>query len=238
MTPSHSNKKGVRYRYYVSNPVLHKQHALAGSVSRIPAPDIEALILDAVANQFGLKITSKATSRQDITSHIQKIEVHRHEIIVTCAAPTDHDHDVDAEAEPQADVELDVEEKNWKAGSITLKIPCSFTPQRKRKGIASLPDHLATIDPATRDAMLIAIARSMQWIDDLTTGKIASFEDIADQEGKVVRHIRFLAPLAFVSPKVIMAIMQSDVPADLSISSLARNLPHDWSEQARQLGLV
>jgi site-specific DNA recombinase len=118
------------------------------------------------------------------------------------------------------------------------KIPCSFTPQRKRKGIASLPDHPATIDRATRDAILIAIAKAKKWIDDLATGEIASFEEIADQEGKVVRHIRFLAPLAFVSPKVIKAIMQSNVPADLTISSLARNLPHNWSEQERQLGLV
>jgi site-specific DNA recombinase len=37
MSPSHSNKLGVRYRYYVSHAILQKRKADAGSIARVPA---------------------------------------------------------------------------------------------------------------------------------------------------------------------------------------------------------
>ena len=36
MTPTHANKKGVRYRYYVSQALLQNRKAEAGSIARIP----------------------------------------------------------------------------------------------------------------------------------------------------------------------------------------------------------
>jgi site-specific DNA recombinase len=44
MTPTHALKKGVRYRYYVSQAVLQGRKGEAGSVPRVPAPDVEAAI--------------------------------------------------------------------------------------------------------------------------------------------------------------------------------------------------
>jgi len=37
MSPSHARKQGIRYRYYVSSPLLHGQAGRAGSVRRVPA---------------------------------------------------------------------------------------------------------------------------------------------------------------------------------------------------------
>ena len=46
MSPSHSNKGGARYRYYVSRAVLQgKPQAVGGSISRVPAAEIETLIV-------------------------------------------------------------------------------------------------------------------------------------------------------------------------------------------------
>ena len=47
MVPTHATKAGIRYRYYVSTPVLHGEAktASAGSVSRVPAADIEDIIV-------------------------------------------------------------------------------------------------------------------------------------------------------------------------------------------------
>jgi site-specific DNA recombinase len=42
MTPTHTNKQGARYRYYVSHAVLQKRDDKARSVVRISAPEIEA----------------------------------------------------------------------------------------------------------------------------------------------------------------------------------------------------
>jgi site-specific DNA recombinase len=48
MSPSHANKKGVRYRYYVSHALLQNRKANAGSIARASAPDVEALVCNAV----------------------------------------------------------------------------------------------------------------------------------------------------------------------------------------------
>ena len=47
-----------------------------------------------------------------------------------------------------------------------------------------------------------------------------------------------LAPLAFVAPRIIHAIISGDAPAGLTVTGLARALPYAWSEQAKQLGIV
>src|SRR5207237_7285976 len=46
MVPTHATKAGVRYRYHVSTPFPHGEAktASAGSVSRIPAADIEDIV--------------------------------------------------------------------------------------------------------------------------------------------------------------------------------------------------
>jgi Recombinase len=48
MSPSHANKKGVRYRYYVSQALLQNRKSEAGSVSRASGPDIENIVVAAL----------------------------------------------------------------------------------------------------------------------------------------------------------------------------------------------
>jgi site-specific DNA recombinase len=48
MTPSFAAKRGVRYRYYVSRAVTEGQNDLAGSIVRVPAVDVERVVLDAL----------------------------------------------------------------------------------------------------------------------------------------------------------------------------------------------
>jgi len=45
MTPTHTNKSGVRYLYYVSQAALRKPSP-PGSIARVPGPELEALVID------------------------------------------------------------------------------------------------------------------------------------------------------------------------------------------------
>jgi hypothetical protein len=56
MTPTHTNKKGVRYSYYVSQAVLRKQSE--GTIGRVPAPELEALVVDAVRRHLQANSTA------------------------------------------------------------------------------------------------------------------------------------------------------------------------------------
>jgi DNA invertase Pin-like site-specific DNA recombinase len=48
MSPSHSRKGSTRYGYYVSSALIQGQPQSAGSVIRVPAAKVEAIVLDAV----------------------------------------------------------------------------------------------------------------------------------------------------------------------------------------------
>ena len=85
--------------------------------------------------------------------------------------------------------------------------------------------------------MLQAIVRACGWMDAVLNGEASSFDEIATAEGLVERHVRRLAPLAFLSPKVIKAIADGAAPEGLTVSTLTQALPHSWSAQERMLGL-
>jgi site-specific DNA recombinase len=85
------------------------------------------------------------------------------------------------------------------------------------------------MSPETRDALLAAIAKALGWIEDLRLGRVATLVEIADRESLGERHVRLLAPLAFVSPVVVAAIVDGAAPVDLTVTGLAKALPHSWA---------
>jgi site-specific DNA recombinase len=106
------------------------------------------------------------------------------------------------------------------------------------KGIVHTPSTIRSMKPESRTALLTAIIKARGWIEDIRLGRIASFSEIAECEAQGERHIRLLAPLAFVSPRVIAAIVDGTAPADLTVTGLAKRLPYSWAEQERSIGLL
>jgi ParB-like chromosome segregation protein Spo0J len=81
--------------------------------------------------------------------------------------------------------------------------------------------------------LLSAIAKARVWIEELVQGHAASFAEIAEREGKAERHIRFLAPLAFVSPRVVVAIAEGSLAGHLNATKLVKSMDCSWAEQER-----
>ena len=52
MTPSHVRKRGIKYRYYISSALLQGRPKQAGTVSRVPAKEVEDLVAKAVRGHF------------------------------------------------------------------------------------------------------------------------------------------------------------------------------------------
>ena len=105
------------------------------------------------------------------------------------------------------------------------------------KGIVHAPYTEPAMKPESRDALLAAITKARGWIDDIRVGAIGSFAEIAEREAQGERHIRLLAPLAFLSPRIIAAIVDGTAPADLTVTGLAKALPYSWAEQEERVGL-
>jgi site-specific DNA recombinase len=204
MSPSHANKRGIRYRYYVSQALLQGRAGEAGSVARVSAPDVEQIVLKGLREHLAGKETAKEETaiddRQLVERHIERIVV-KNKTIEVVVKGEEPEWAADETEDPGAD-----EHARRDSDSITLALPWSAPVSIATKGILHEPETAREMTPAARDALLTAIAKARSWIDDLLSGKVASFAEIAEREGKVERHIRFLAPLAFLSPRVIAEI--------------------------------
>src|SRR5438034_2970296 len=85
MVPTHATKAGVRYRYYVSTPFLHGEAktASAGSVSRVPAADIEDTVITWLKEHLAARKDTLTTSavrlgnRGDLEQLVAGIVVHK-----------------------------------------------------------------------------------------------------------------------------------------------------------------
>ena len=217
MTPTHTNKKGVRYRYYVSHVLLQGQASGAGSVARVSAPDLEALIANGLRakNDTG----DDASDREIIENHLGRAVVGRDQITITRRS---------------GDL---TEASNDQDTAQTMSIP--FTPtQPMRKGILHTPSGPQAMDEATRSALMTAVARSRAWIDAIVRDPAMDIATIAEQEDLAERHVRFLMPLAYLAPRIIEAIAEGRAPADLTVTRLVRNLPTAWADQEKQLGFA
>lgn len=224
MSPSHTNKKGVRYRYYVSQAIIQHHKDEAGSVPRVSAPDVETIVLDAIrqrragAPEEDDEVISVASvmDRESALRHLSRVVIRRSEIEIVWLRHELNDGDVPVDEERQT-------------------IP--FDPNLPlKKGFVHRPGQ-GKMDPRTRETLLHAIAKARQWMDEILKGKTQSLDDIAERENLAERYVRRLSVLAFLSPRVIQAIMDETAPADLTVTSLTQALPHSWAAQEQMFGV-
>jgi hypothetical protein len=90
MIPTHATKAGIRYRYYVSTPVLHGEAKTAsvGSVSRVPAADVEDTVLKSLKKHLATKQDGSPScavrlgDREALAQLVAGIVVHKDRLIV------------------------------------------------------------------------------------------------------------------------------------------------------------
>ena len=75
--------------------------------------------------------------------------------------------------------------------TTVISLPWSTPAFASVKGVLHRPEAKPTLKQETRDAILLAVAKARSWIDGIASGRVQSFAEIAEREGKVERHIRF-----------------------------------------------
>ena len=84
MSPSHARKQGIRYRYYVSSSLLQGQAGHAGSVRRVPAAEIEALVGQAVREHLK---DSALPDGDLIRAHVPRVDVQADHLVIELRVP-------------------------------------------------------------------------------------------------------------------------------------------------------
>jgi site-specific DNA recombinase len=230
MIPTHATKSGVRYRYYVSTPVLHGEAktASAGSVSRVPAADIEDVIVKSLQEHLAVnqgKATTSAKSLGDcgtLTQLVAAIVVHGDRLIITLKSGG-------------ADGAADSSDAR-----SSLTIPWQKPPSRRSRKIL-LPHSASRSDVRPeqfeRRARLVStIARGRQWLDDVVSGRLTTVAELCVREKCSVRQVNMTISLAFLAPNLVKAAVEGRLPRGVGIERL-RDPPTEWRQQFEALGL-
>jgi site-specific DNA recombinase len=87
-----------------------------------------------------------------------------------------------------------------------------------------------------RARILKAIATGRGWLDELISGHVPSTDAIAARERCSERSVQRALSLAFLSPRIIEAIIDGKLPRGIGIASLA-SLPACFAKQHAGLGI-
>jgi site-specific DNA recombinase len=221
MSPSHCRKEGIRYRYYVSSPLLHGQGGRVGSVRRVPAGEVDALVGSAVRQHFG--DSAEIADRDLIRNHVVRVEVQADQLVVELKADT-------SSSPPNA---VDNERP-------LVRIPWKKTPMKRRREIivpASVSPHdRRPIRAETRATLVASMARGRRWLDEVVAGTGTSVEQIAARERCSIRQVNMMISLAFLAPNLVQAAVEGRLPRGIGVTRL-RDAPAEWSRQYAMLGL-
>src|SRR5262249_19205228 len=239
MSPTHSNKLGVRYRYYVSHALLQNRKSEAGSIPRVPAPEIEALVLDGVRKHRAATTEQPTTiAHRDLVERcVESVIIRPQAVEVRLASSESSESGHAHEDSVQAATPGIGDPGSTPSPIAAITLPWTPPSYVATKGIVHAPFAVPAMKRESRDALLTAITKARRWIEDLRLGRIESLAKIAEREALGERHTRLLAPLAFVSPRIIAAIVDGTAPADLTVTGLAKALPYSWAEQEHSTGL-
>ena len=237
MTPSHALKSGVRYRYYVSRAITEGRKNEAGSVARVAAVEIERAVCEALETtdrsdpamapealgHIGLGIASDGVERDDEESRTRVAA-----LVVRVTIRKDA-------------IEIDLtEEGEQSLGRASIIVPWRRRPSRSRREIIvpldPKDDDRRPIRSETRATLVQAIANGRAWLDDIVTGRAAGIETIAMRQGRSKRSIAMMISLAFLAPDIVEAAVDGRLPRGVGARRLV-DLPSDWAEQRRMLGL-
>ncbi len=222
MTPSHVRKGAVKYRYYLSSPLLHGQPGRAGSVSRVPAAEVEALVASAAREHF--RDFTKGDDRDLIRSHVVRVDLQVDQLAIELKAAK-------APSDPRNVVDND---------RLVLRIPWKKTPMKRRREIivpVSVSAHdLRPIRAETRATLVAAIARGRRWLDEIVAGTVTSVEQIAARDKCSIRQVNMTISLAFLAPELVKAAVEGRLPRGIGVTRL-RDAPAEWSRQYAMLGL-
>ena len=265
MSPSHANKNGKRYRYYVSQALNQHREQDKGSVTRVPAHDLEEQVVGvlcrAITNPTGILSHVTDPALKDKLAH--GLELAGEELAGVLAGHTDPkardlfralvqrvELGASGFAIQLSATTLDavLECRSWEETSF--EVP-AFDPDDNtivaltanalvrrcgREKRVLVPDHLAGKAPAPKARLIKLVVLAHAWLDSVTSGRVASINELSDRLKRSRTYVSTVIKVAFLAPDITESILAGTQPVDLKSADLLKNLPLEWSDQRRLLG--
>jgi DNA invertase Pin-like site-specific DNA recombinase len=258
MSPTHANKKGTRYRYYISRSLLDGSAKAKAQGQRIPAVALESLVVRRVRGWLGdpagilhairhaafdaltqkrLIERARDFAKQDHVLGIEGLRAFMRSSIVRVQVHADR---IDIMLDQyQACRYLDETATQPEANRPVTMLSIPARLKRTGKEMRIIVGDGS--DPATPDTGLVRLlVRANAIRGQLLADRSLTFEDIAKSEGIVPSYATRLFRLTILAPDIVSAILTGKQPPELTARRLMDDtrLPLDWSEQRRRLGFV
>lgn len=258
MTPTHAVKKGCRYRYYVSTQLISGTRSDHAKGWRIPAGDIEVLVLDRLRAFFASdRDLGDVLSRFDLdASAVRSAMMKASQLVEGWASlpPTKlrelvrsvvetvtvDDERVVASLKPAkvASILLGNSCNLWEArqpGAIELTINAKL--RRAGKGIRLVVGGGVAEKP---DGQMIALLREAHATREaLMSGRDATIDAMAQRLGINRDILSAQMRLTYLAPDIVRALVLARPAEGLTPAGLlsrCKDLPHDWQRQRAVLG--
>lgn len=251
MSPSHSKTRNKKYKYYVSQAITKFNKEKAGTISKLPADEIEKFIIDEIKLYFAniIKIqpyiedlsiesqnrilnilkTKYVFDLKTIQSLIFKITVSKEwiELIMSKFKIKEFLYNL---------LNMKILPNDMADEKIVIKKNVKISVGNS-KGCKVLIIRTSEKSENHINATLVkAIVRSFYWHKLLITGQAKNTRDIQRIEKlKDNSYIKQVLNLRFLSPKIIELILTGKQPNDLTITKLFGIKTLNWAEQEQIL---
>ncbi len=230
LTPSHASKAGKRYRYYVSRRLVTGVSD-DGTGWRLQADRLERDLAQAVQKHLLVCVGRGDIAGDDAQSIVRLRAVvdalGDHALNVIREAKLE-DGGVCIELNPgKLTVALQVSQDSIASSALTLQLPV----RQRRRGVETRLI-IGAARPTRDDALIANIARAEQWRIAICNG--VDLATIATRDGITVKYLGQMLTFAFLSPKLVRAILNGSQPPALTTNWIRRRgLPASWAEQDR-----
>ena len=241
LTATHANKRGRRYRYYVSNRLIAKGGDARTSGWRIPAATLEQVVADALARRLDAPGFIADAIRAASASEIEVAYARCRKLSETLGEQRLVEEAIQliAEAQIHPDAMSITLTPNSLAtllgvGADRLDPEClSFDePNSIRKRGVETRISLGTTPIEIDRKLGERIAASIRWMGELRAG--ASMETIAGREDVPMQRLTSLLRLSLLAPDIVKAVSDGAQPERLTVDAVLKSPHLDlWSDQQR-----
>ena len=266
MSPTHANKKGTRYRYYISRSFLDGSTKSKHDGQRIPAAALESLVVRRIRDwlndpaailQAVQHVASDAATQQRFIGHARHFAAGDHDLGSEGLRTFMRSSLVRVQVHvDRIDIMLDQDQVCWfldETADKTEPIEKIQSEANRQVTTLSIPARLKRTgkemrlivnggaEDGTPDTGLVRLlVRANAIRDQLLADRSLTFEDIAKSEGVVPSYVTRLFRLTILAPDIVSAILNGKHPPELTARRLMDDtrLPLDWNEQRRRLGFA
>ena len=259
-TPSHAVKNGKRYRYYVSRKIIHGQPRASTQPSRIPARELEQLVLTELRSFFG--------SADRVTAIVGQAG----EDLVTTRALVDAAQKFakalagDSALGPrellagivvritiqQNSIEVHVSKEGIRARLLNQErtlgpgpheqfvvLTIAMTLRRCGGEMRLIIPGWTAIEQRRQpvSSLVKAVSRASDWVRRMESGECKHQRALAKATGLESRYINCILRVAFLAPEIVEAVIDGRQPPNLTLGSLTGVLPMSWQQQKELISI-